>query len=254
VTFLGGPTTAAQATVWGSGLPGEPPLVTPLAADFGRVPPGQTSVVHIFKVSRAPAVGDPVVATNAEEFAIVSNDCATAAARGELTCNVGVQFAPTEARPYAANLEVRYASAGRARASLSGTASVESGAFLDATGATLSTFDFSAPPPGAPAGATRADYGTKVGARSRETTVFLRNSGTAPTGALMTGIAGLHPDDFGIASNTCTRPLGPGEQCAVTLVFVPTATGEREGTLVVTVAGGGSASLLVRGVALPAGP
>jgi minor extracellular serine protease Vpr len=71
----------------------------------------------------------------------------------------------------------------------------------------------------------------KVGTTSTAQTVTFSNSGTA-TDAL--GIASVAASgDFKITSNTCPSSLAAGSQCTVSIVFAPTQTGTRKGTLTI---------------------
>jgi hypothetical protein len=71
----------------------------------------------------------------------------------------------------------------------------------------------------------------KVGTTSTAQTVTFSNSGTA-TDAL--GIASVAASgDFKITSNTCLSSLAAGSQCTVSIVFAPTQTGTRKGTLTI---------------------
>ncbi len=84
----------------------------------------------------------------------------------------------------------------------------------------------------APAGGL--DFGSQqVGTTSAAQTVTISNSGGAPltiTGAVT--LAGTNPDQFEVTADTCSNgTLAAGADCAVTVVFKPTAVGPASATL-----------------------
>jgi len=72
--------------------------------------------------------------------------------------------------------------------------------------------------------------GQPVGTASLGQTVTLTNSGNVVVGLSAIGIGGTHPNDFG-QTNGCGSSLGVGTNCAVSVVFTPTALGGRLGLL-----------------------
>ena len=67
-----------------------------------------------------------------------------------------------------------------------------------------------------------------VGNTSDPQTVTISNAGTGPEIFGTVAVVGTNPKDFSITSDGCGgHTIAPGEQCAVSAVFRPTATGTR---------------------------
>jgi hypothetical protein len=76
------------------------------------------------------------------------------------------------------------------------------------------------------------------------TSIVITNGGSAQSGFLSTAITG----DYIVMSDTCQGvALNAAATCTVEVMFVPTATGDRKGTLSVTGAPGGTASIKLDG-------
>jgi len=87
----------------------------------------------------------------------------------------------------------------------------------------------------APAGASMTpasiDFGAySLGRTSNAQTITLTNSG----GSALAGLAYSISGDFIIAANSCTASLGVDTSCQIGVVFSPTQTGTRTGTLTVS--------------------
>jgi len=67
-----------------------------------------------------------------------------------------------------------------------------------------------------------------VGSPSPSQTLMLMNSGAAPL-----HLSGIRDDGDFVQTNNCPAALAPGASCAVSVTFVPSATGERDGYIVV---------------------
>ncbi len=61
--------------------------------------------------------------------------------------------------------------------------------------------------------------------------VTLTNNGTASLRIDKAYVAGLHPGDFAISSQTCGATLAPGSTCTVNVTFKATAAGKRQANL-----------------------
>ncbi len=137
------------------------------------------------------------------------------------TCSVQVRFAPSSTGSRAGVLTVYgNVAGGQATAALSGTGTPAAAIVLTPTTATFPI--------------------TSVGARSAVQNITISNTGSASAGLQTPTISG----DFKISANTCGTSLGSQTGCTVSIVFAPSATGARSGSLtVVDDAGTQTASL-----------
>jgi hypothetical protein len=71
--------------------------------------------------------------------------------------------------------------------------------------------------------------GKGVGVRSKLKRIHASNRGTQTISLLGTQISG----DFQLAARTCGTSLLPRKKCIYSIVFVPSATGQRTGTLTI---------------------
>ena len=94
-----------------------------------------------------------------------------------------------------------------------------------------------------------------MGSESAAQTIYMRNTGTTPTGMLTSTLVGNNPGDFSIVpgSNTCMAPLPGASICQLSLKFKPTTSGMRSAVLNITSVSGGSGSLLLTGTGLGIG-
>ena len=67
-----------------------------------------------------------------------------------------------------------------------------------------------------------------LGTSSAPETLLLANSGKAPL-----HLSGIHDDGDFAQSNNCPQLLGPGATCAISVTFIPSTLGERDGYIVV---------------------
>ncbi len=74
----------------------------------------------------------------------------------------------------------------------------------------------------------------KVGGTSAKATLTVSNAGgLAPLDIAGLTFAGPAADQFAVAANGCTSPVGPGATCPVDVVFTPTTVGAKSADLVV---------------------
>jgi len=140
-------------------------------------------------------------------FALAANGCAASLAPGA-TCNLGITFSPTAAG--AANGTVTVAGVGNANLAIA----------LDGSGATSAAALSSA-------GLTFPSQAT--GSTSSAQTVSVTNT----SGVALNITAITASGDFS-QTNTCGTSLDAGKSCALAVVFAPTATGSRTGSLTLT--------------------
>ncbi len=137
------------------------------------------------------------------------------------TCTVQVRFAPGSTGSRTGVLTIYgNVAGGQATATLSGTGTPAAAVVLTPTAATFPV--------------------TSVGATSAVQNITISNTGSATAGMQTPVISG----DFKMSANTCGASLGSQTGCTVSIVFAPSATGTRSGTLtVVDDAGTQTASL-----------
>jgi hypothetical protein len=156
-------------------------------------------------------VGFQITGQAAASFSIGTTTCGATLAGGS-SCTVQVIFAPAAAGGSSATLTVTSSTAGVAPATVA----------LNGTGQVWSGLNVS------PAQLTFAV--TAIGQTSVAQTVTVTNSSNASIAAP----AFAPSAQFGITHNTCTASLAAGANCAVGVVFQPTAVGAASGTLTVS--------------------
>lgn len=177
----------------------------------------------------------------ANDFTIESTTCGGALAPGG-SCTVGVGFTPT--------------AAGLRSAKLTATDSSGDTSTIYLTGPATSGLVFSSVSQGngRPCGMTNplTFCNLPEGGLSTPITLnFLNSSGTQITGLSVpkgSVIAqGATAPDFIVQSSSCTSVLPAGATCSITVAFTPTASGLRQGAVVVTDAQGDSAAVNLAG-------
>jgi hypothetical protein len=140
-----------------------------------------------------------------------TDNCAGAAVAQNATCTVQVRFLPTAIGRRSGVLTVYgNVAGGQVTAALSGTGTAPPAVVLTPT-----TLSFAA---------------TGVGATSAPQAITISNTGGNSATLQTPMITG----DFTIAGNTCGSSLAPNTGCTLSIVFAPTASGTRAGTLTVT--------------------
>jgi hypothetical protein len=235
VTTEAAGTTSASLT--GTGLSPAVLSVTPASGDFGSVGTGGLSNELTFTVTNTGGAASGVVsvAPNSTQYQISSNGCLNKTLAPGASCVVGVKFAPT--------------AVGVVKDRLNATASpgVSGGADLTGAGTTPPMLVFEN---GGGTALSVLAFGAKdVGAEVTQSIIYLRNTGSTPTGMLTTTIGGNNPGDFSVVagSNTCMAPLPAASICQVQLKFKPTSSGMRTAVLNIASASGGAGSLLLTG-------
>lgn len=84
------------------------------------------------------------------------------------------------------------------------------------------------------------DFGTyTVGISSKPVTFTVSNKGLAALTSMQISVSGANggTDDFTIVTNTCGSSLAPNQSCTLGVIFTPSTTGLRNGTLTLTATG-----------------
>ncbi len=182
--------------------------MTPATAAFGNVAVGTTSTAQVFTLSNTGGSSATITSIAVPTNFAQTNTCGTSLAAGA-KCTVSVTFSPVVLLSSTGTLTVvTSASATALTASLTGMGSAQ---------ATLT-----------PAAATFA--ATAIGKSSAAQMFAVSNvSGTAIT--FGTGAIAVSGDYT--QTNNCGTSLASGASCSVSVVFAPTASGTRTGTLTV---------------------
>ncbi len=189
---------------------GAPALtLSPTSLAFGNEVVGGTTKAKTVTATNSGSASLNIssIATSGD-FAIQSKTCGSTLAVGA-KCTVSVTFAPTQLGSRTGDLTFND-NAGNSPQSvpLSGTGTAQ---------ATLT-----------PASATFPK--TKVGSTSAAKTFKLSNKQNVS----LTGISASTTGDFSVSSTTCTASLAAKSSCTISVVFKPTQTGTRTGTLSVS--------------------
>ena len=80
----------------------------------------------------------------------------------------------------------------------------------------------------------------KVGTKSAPMIETVKNDGSSTVKITSVSIGGSERKDFSETDNCASARLSPGATCSITVIFVPTKTGQRKATVFVDDNGGGS--------------
>jgi len=193
---------------------GGQPSLAPLTQSFGSQAIGFTSPVETFTWTNNSSFPSQVTsATAGGDYKVVSDNC-SAVAPGT-SCQIGVTFTPSALGPETGTLTV--VSAGNSlTASLTGTGTP--GFSLSASAMTFGSLD--------------------VGASTKQT-LTLTSLATGPLPVPVFTTTG----EYAVSTAACGGTLAAMASCAVTVTFLPTTTGQQNGTV-----GVNSSSLLYNGL------
>ena len=184
--------------------------INPLVIAFPPVQVGTTGLYVTFTVTNTGNANLVVSSVTTSGDFNESDTCAGMTIAQNSTCTVQVRFLPTAVGTRMGVLTVYgNVAGGQVTALLSGIGTAAATVVL--TPVTL-TF-----------------VSTNVGATSGPQSITISNTGGNPTTLQMPVVTG----DFTISGNTCGTSLGAGVGCTLSIVFAPTASGVRSGTLTV---------------------
>ncbi len=203
-------------TLSGTGVAPAGALLTPAGGlSFGPLAVGLTSTAQTLTLANNGGLTLTISAVSVSgDFRIVSTTCGTTVAVGA-TCLLTVTFVPTAVGLRNGLLTVSgNVSGGQATASLTGTGLASATLVLAPT-----TLTFAA---------------TALNQTTAAQRISVSNTGG--TAAMLS--APVLTGDFQLAANTCGVTLAAQAGCALSVVFTPTASGVRSGTLAITDAAG----------------
>ncbi len=208
------------------------PQLSLASLDFGSVLLGfESAELYATVLNAGPAAFEPAtVLSSSPNFKITGGTCAkgviVAAGR---SCEVKLTFNPTEPRAFSATISVT--GSGLFAATVSATVR---GAAGDPT--------LEANP-----GGVQLDPGV-VGGSGGRVAIDITNIGFTPTSVARYQLAGAHPGDFVVPTQSCTnRALNPDASCAIEVEFHPRGAGYRSALLLVTTVNGEYTSAVIGG-------
>ena len=232
VSVSAGGSVLGTLQIGGTGTTVAALTMTPPTLDFGTIGVGTVSTPQTFTVTNTGGTATgALTVTNAgvggaSQFA--STTTCQAALAPSATCEVVVTFKPT--------------AAGSASASFSVSDGAITSPVRTAVGTALER-------PGITIGCVPSSFAdTVVGQTSSAVVCTVTNDSASKqaTGALTTTTTG----DFAVTTNTCAASLEPGLSCTMSVVFKPTASGSRTGTVVIAGASGGTGNHNLSGTGL----
>ena len=226
--------SSTLATVSGQGtLPGL--TAAPSTLSFGSLPVGtasQAQTVTVWNTGSAPLEFGPVSATG--DFA-ETDTCASTTVSAGSYCILNVTMTPTSIGTRTGTIQIDDNADGAYLIALSGTGQ-QTGVTIFPTSLAFGSLPF------IPSAQASLAQGTSLD-------VTISN-----TGNLALQLGGFSTQGDFSASNSCGATVAAGSSCTVTVNFVPTALGNRTGTLTITDnAGGGTQSVSLEGDGSPAG-
>jgi hypothetical protein len=183
--------------------------------DFGSVSVGQTSATQTVQVTNTSATQMTVTLSKESggdpgAFQISNNSCGSVLNQSD-SCSFDVAFAPDAAGALSATIDVT-----------SDTPSASDTVQVTGTGLASRVQT-----------PTSADIGNvKVGTTSPGTPVQVTNTGNQPLSVTVAAATdNTTGAGFNVASNGCSDPVAPGDNCTITVSASPTVTGALSGVL-----------------------
>ncbi|HEY6444927.1 MAG TPA: choice-of-anchor D domain-containing protein [Acidobacteriaceae bacterium] len=192
----------------GNGLPPPQLSVAPLAVAFGGITINTNSPLQIVTLTNAGGYALPSLAAAVTTgFNIASNNCPSTLALAS-SCQIGIVFAPTATASLSGSLSLTASNLSAATVvGLTGTGLAPGNIVLTPVALTF------------PA--------TLIGSTTAAQSVTVANTGGSPVALSSENITG----DFATSSNTCGASLVAQASCQLAIVFTPSASGARSGTL-----------------------
>lgn len=204
-------------------------VLSPVSLNFGSVLVGKTATLPVQVTNASPNAATFASITSTGDY-VVSGDCPSADSQlaPNTSCNLQISFAPTQSgiRPGTVSLATSLTTL-PLTVQLIGTGTQSQ---LQITPASL-------------------NFSSIAVSASANQTLSLSNTGTAPINGLSLAITG----DYAITVPCALTVLAPGERCAVTVTFTPTAIGTRTGALTISSSGQAPTTVPLTGNGVPNG-
>jgi hypothetical protein len=193
----------------GTGVPGPQVTLNPTSVDFGDVQTGVLSASEQITAENSGGFAASIASlTVTGPFALSQNGCGTTSLAANSDCRLSVKFNPLAVGPATGALTM-VDSAGTQTVKLSGNG-------VAPPADTLSTTFLKFPDDG------------DIGVPSAPQNVGLTNGGGGELTLIEISISGPFQQ-----TNNCAGQLTPGASCAISVTYVPTASGAQNGTLTV---------------------
>ncbi|GBD97328.1 MAG TPA: choice-of-anchor D domain-containing protein [Nitrospirae bacterium] len=194
-----------------SGSDGKPVIsANPVSYDFGSIAVGDASAIQAFTISNNGntnlVISDVyLTGTNPKQFIITGGGCKGATLAPAATCLVDVEFAPTEAGVFSADLEI---TSNDPDTSILGIPLTGTGTGTSPLSSTPASYDFGS---------------VAVGEASAIQIFTISNDGTVDFLVNNVYLTGLNPKQFIITGDACKGvTLAPAATCVIDVEFVPT--------------------------------
>lgn len=196
-------------TLTGTGTAASTVELAPSLLTFPQTSIGQTSAAQTVSVANTGGVATPLstpVVTG--DFQVTASTCGASLGSGA-SCSLSVVFKPSASGARNGALSITD-DAGTQTATLTGLGVAAANVTLSPTALTFAA--------------------TTVGQSTGAQTITVSNTGGLATPLSLPVMTG----DFRVSANTCAATLAAGAACSLSVVFTPTASGTRAGTLSVT--------------------
>jgi len=230
------------AQLSGTGITQSTLAIAPDVRDFGAVQQMIAGASQIFMVTNTGQattglLSTTLVGSDNSNFAITANTCDGHTLAATAGCAVTVQFTPVTPGSKLVTLSVAEAGGPAGVAQLSGIS-------LASPAITISPLS--------------KQFNSVTVNQSASATFVISNPGGVATGLPAVTVAGATAADngqFTIAAggNGCSAGIAPGGSCMVSVRFLPTTTGIKNGTLTVSATPGTSAAATLTGTGIAAG-
>ena len=195
----------------GTGLAPPGVQLSPISLTFAPLAAGRNSPAQTIAVSNSGS-GQLVISSIAVSGPFtVNNNCAGMTLAGTVKCKLQITFFPNSVGAISGSIVV-----------LGSVAGQQATALLTGTGLA---------PPAIVFTPSTASFGTVVlGSTSPVQNITVANTGGVTTTLSPSSVTG----DFRVSAYTCTNTLAASTACTLAVVFTPTASGPRSGTLSIT--------------------
>lgn len=241
LTVSASPGGMAVAQLSGTGITQGTLAITPSTKDFGMVQQMMLGATQIFSIQNTGQATTGVLSTmlsgaDGPNYSTLANNCNGHTLMAGDVCSVTIQFAPVTPGNKLVSLSITGANGESGVAQLSGVSLGNATLTIDPTSKSFNQVTVNQP--------ATASF-------------VVTNQGGVATAVPTVSIAGATAADAGqftipTGSNKCTAAIMPGSSCTVSVQFLPTSTGTKNGTLTVT-AGAATATATLTGIGIAPG-
>ena len=241
LTASASPGGMAVAQLSGTGITQGTLTITPSTKDFGMVQQMMLGATQIFSVQNTGQATTGVLTTtlagaDSPNYSTLANNCNGHTLMAGDICSVTIQFSPV--------------TPGNKLVSLSVTGATGESGVSQLSGLSLGNATMAIDP------ATKSFNQVTVNQLATASFVVTNQGGVA-TAVPTVSVAGATAADAGqfsipTGSNKCTAAIMPNTSCTISVQFVPTTTGTKNGTLTVT-AGAATATATLTGIGIAPG-